>query len=164
MAQFGGSASVTNGQRLKADLPQFSAGMRPEHQKGEKMKRTLLISMPALSLLAALATAQPRSYDITDLGTLPGGTFSLATYVNNNGLVTGLSTVADGTQHAFLWYKGQFMDIAKPGLGGPNNGAFAVNARAQVLVLAETSTKDPNGENFCGYGTGLTCLPAIWQN
>jgi probable HAF family extracellular repeat protein len=147
-----------------AEMPQFSAGLRPEHQKGEKMKRTLLISMPALSLLAALATAQPPSYHITDVGTLPGGTFSLATYVNNNGLVTGLSTVADGTQHAFLWYEGQFMDIAKPGLGGPNSGAFAVNPRAQVLVLAENSTKDPNGENFCGYGTGLTCLPAIWQN
>jgi hypothetical protein len=47
------------------------------------------------------------------------------------------------------------MDIATPGLGGPNSGAFAVNPRAQVLVLAENSTKDPNGENFCGYGTGL---------
>ena len=82
------------------------------------MKRTLLISMPALSLLAALATAQPPSYHIADVGTLPGGTFSLATYVNNNGLVTGVSTVADGTQHAFLWYKGQFTDIAKPGATG----------------------------------------------
>src|SRR5207248_9739001 len=60
--------------------------------------------------------------------------------------------------------KERFMDIAKPGLAGPNNRAFAVNARAQVFVLAETSTIDPNGENFCGYGTGLTCLPAIWQN
>jgi probable HAF family extracellular repeat protein len=156
-----------------ADLPQFSAGLRPEHQKGEKMKRTLLISMPALSLLSALATAQqpglvghrkPPSYHIADVGTLPGGTFSLATYVNNNGLVTGVSTVADGTQHAFLWYKGQFMDIAKPGLGGPNSGAFSVNERGQVLVLAETSIKDPNSENFCGYGTGLKCLPAVWQN
>ena len=128
------------------------------------MKRTLLISIPALSLLSGLATAQPPSYHITDTGTLPGGTFSLATYVDNNGLVTGVSTVADGTQHAFLWYKGQFMDIAKPGLGGPNSGAFAVNAVGQVLVQAETSTKDPNIENFCAYGTGLTCLPAIWQN
>lgn len=128
------------------------------------MKRALLISMLALSLLSALATGQPPSYHIADVGTLRGGTFSLASYVNNNGLVTGVSTVADGTQHAFLWYKGRFMDIAKPGLGGPNSGAFAVNANGQVLVLAETSTKDPNGENFCGYGTGLTCRPAIWQN
>jgi probable HAF family extracellular repeat protein len=56
------------------------------------------------------------------------------------------------------------VDIAKPGLGGQNSGAFAVNAKGHVLVQAETSTKDPNGENFCAYGTGLTCLPAIWQN
>src|SRR5579872_3329818 len=153
MAQLGGAASVTDGRWLMADLPQFSAGLRPEHQKGEKMKRTLLISMTALSLLSALATAQPpvasdaslhhtTRYHIADVGTLPGGTFSLATYVNNNGLVTGLSTVADGTQHAFLWYNGQFMDIAKPGLKGKNSGAFAVNAIGQVLVQAENSTKD----------------------
>src|SRR5262249_10170381 len=25
-------------------------------------------------------------------------------------------------------------------------------------------TTDPYGENFCGYGTGLTCLPALWQD
>jgi probable HAF family extracellular repeat protein len=128
------------------------------------MKPILLISMPAVGLLTTLAIAQPPSYRIADVGTLRGGTFSLASYVNNNGLVTGVSTVADGTQHAFLWYKGRFIDIAKPGLGGPNSGAFAVNASGQVLALAETSTKDPNGENFCGYGTGLTCRPAIWQN
>ena len=45
------------------------------------MKRTLLISMAQLSLLAALANparlaAQTPRYKITDLGTLPGGTFS----------------------------------------------------------------------------------------
>jgi probable HAF family extracellular repeat protein len=103
-------------------------------------------------------------YTVTDLGTLPGGTFSQATFVNDDGLVSGLATVPDGTQHAVLWYRGRIMDIAKPGLGGPNSGAFGVNERGQAVVQAETSTKDPNSENFCGYGTGLNCLPALWQN
>jgi probable HAF family extracellular repeat protein len=56
-----------------------------------------------------------QHYIVTDLGTLPGGTFSQATYRNNNGLVTGISTAADGSQHAVLWVGGQIVDIAKTG-------------------------------------------------
>ncbi len=29
---------------------------------------------------------------------------------------------------------------------------------------AETSTPDPLGEDFCGFGTYLICLPFLWQN
>jgi probable HAF family extracellular repeat protein len=107
---------------------------------------------------------RPLHYMVTDLGTLPGGTFSQATSLGDRGLVTGVSTVEDGTQHAVLWYKGRTIDIGTPGLGGPNSLAGGVNARGQVLVQAETSDLDPNSENFCGYGTGLTCLAALWQN
>jgi len=32
-----------------------------------------------------------------------------------------------------------------------------------VMLGVETSSKDPNNENFCGYGTGLQCLAAVWQ-
>jgi probable HAF family extracellular repeat protein len=32
------------------------------------------------------------------------------------------------------------------------------------LVQAESTKKDPYGENFCAYGTGLTCQPYLWQN
>lgn len=56
------------------------------------------------------------------------------------------------------------MDISTPGLGVPNSGAFGVNETGQATVQAESSTKDPNNENFCAYGTGLKCLPALWQN
>src|SRR4051794_12236953 len=101
MAQLGAAASVTDLGRFMPDLPEFSAGLRTEHQKGEKMKPVLLISMPALGLLTTLAIAQTPSYHIADVGTLPDGKFSLATSVNNNGLVTGVTTVADETQHAF---------------------------------------------------------------
>jgi hypothetical protein len=126
--------------------------------------KTILTSIAAGSLLAALAMAQPPRYTITDLGTLPGGTLSQAFFVGNNGLVTGLATVAEGTQHAVLWYKGRIIDISQPGLGGPNSLAIGVNESGQALVQAEASTKDPNSENFCAYGTGLQCLPAVWQN
>jgi probable HAF family extracellular repeat protein len=136
------------------------------------MKPTLLISLSAVSLLAALApirlAAQEHEreharYMVADLGTLPGGTFSQATFADNHGLVTGVSTVSDDAQHAVLWYKGSITDIGTPALGGPNSEAFGVNERGQVEGQAETSTQDPNSENFCGYGTGLECVPFRWQ-
>ena len=51
-------------------------------------------------ILAPLAGAQ--SYTVTDLGTLPGGTSSGATAINDHGSVVG-SADASGVEHAFLW-------------------------------------------------------------
>ena len=127
--------------------------------------KSIVTLIAAASLLAAPAIAQPpRRYIVKDLGTLPGGTFSQATFVNNKGLVTGVAIAPDGKQHAVLWQGGRIMDIATPGLGGPNSVPFVVNERGQAVGQAESSTKDPNSENFCGYGTGLNCLPVLWQD
>jgi probable HAF family extracellular repeat protein len=130
--------------------------------------KTTSISIPALSLLAALAMplqlgAQtlPR-YFVTDLGPA-GNPFSQATWLNNSGLVTGVDSASDGTSHAIFWYGDMLQDISKPGLGGPNSSAGGVNEFGQIIGAAETSTKDPNNENFCAYGTGLQCLPFVWQ-
>jgi probable HAF family extracellular repeat protein len=118
------------------------------------MKSALfLISMPALGFLATLAIptrlgAQPPSYKLTDLGPA-NNQFSQASGVDNFGLITGLATAADGSQHAVVWLNGVMTDIGKPGLGGPNSGGGNVNAFGQLLGGAETSLKDPNNENFC---------------
>jgi probable HAF family extracellular repeat protein len=125
--------------------------------------KPILISIAASSLLAALAMAETPRYIVKDLGALPGGTFSAASQGNtDNGLVAGVSAVADGTQHAVLWYKGRIIDIAKPGLGGPNSITVGLNERGQAVGAAESSTKD--GENFCAFGSGFQCLPFLWQN
>ncbi len=116
----------------------------------------------------AMASAElytlPPTYTITDLGTLPGGTYSEAVSVRSDGLLGGIASPADGTQHAVLWHNGQMADISVPGLGGKNSGVFDINQKGQVLIAAETATPDPNNENFCAYGTGLACLGAVWQN
>ena len=120
------------------------------------------LTMP--SVLAAQTEHASVRYTVTDLGTLPGGPFSQATFVNNRGLVSGLSVAADGNQHAVIWYYRSIVDISTPGLGGSNSGAFGVNERGHVDGQAETSTLDPNNENFCDYFTGLECRPFIWEN
>ncbi len=129
------------------------------------MKYTSLISTGMLSLLAVFAAStQAQRYTVSDLGTLPGGLFSQATFVNNYGLVTGVSTLPDGTQHAVVWYRGSIFDIAAHSPAGTNSGAVAANDWGQVLVQAEITSDDPNNENFCSYFTGRACRAFVWQN
>src|SRR5258708_2717230 len=74
------------------------------------MKYTLMLSLPALSLIAALAIpgrleAQPQSprYIVNDLGK-PGlhGPNSFAFGINSAGRVAGQAQRPDGSFHAFL--------------------------------------------------------------
>jgi probable HAF family extracellular repeat protein len=126
--------------------------------------KSIVTLIAASTLLAVLAIAQPAPrYTVTDLGTLPGGTFSQGSQGNtNNGLVGGVSTVPGGALHAAVWYKGQILDLAKTGLGGPNSWTLGVNERGQAAGVAETST--PDSENFCAFFSGFQCLPFVWQN
>jgi probable HAF family extracellular repeat protein len=142
------------------------------------MKSPLLNPICGVCLLAALAIPvcvvaqgaqqEPakniQHYKVTDLGTLAGGTFSQPFFINRHGLVSGSSNLAYGTQHATLWLKELKLDIGASGLGGPNSIAFGNNEKLQSAGEAETSAPDPNGEDFCGFGTHLTCLPFLWQN
>ena len=133
--------------------------------------KTILTSIAAGSLLAALAIAQPLPrYTVTDLGTLGGaGTNSNAYELNNAGWVAGNSNlVPNGPQHAFLWYGvGHLNDLGTlDGAACPtcNSVANGPNASGEAAVSSETSQTDPNGEDFCGYGTHHQCLGAIWKN
>jgi probable HAF family extracellular repeat protein len=107
---------------------------------------------------------QFQRYTVTDLGTL-GGTFSLATSINNNGSVVGLATLAGDTAlHAFLWRKGTMTDLSTlaPMDSLPFSQANSINDSDEIVGFSETSTPDPLGENFCG--GSLVCLPVIWRN
>ena len=129
------------------------------------MKYTLAISTGTLSLLAVFAAStHAQRYTVSDLGTLPGGSLSQATFVNNYGLVTGISTLPDGTQHAVVWFRGSILDIATHTPAGTNSGALTVNDWGQVLVQAEITANDPNNEIFCTYFTGHACRAFVWQN
>ena len=133
----------------------------------------------AMAFLAApfVAIAQPspqqqtipfRHYTVTDLGVLGSGTNSSGFDMNHAGWVGGSSNLtAGGPQHAFIWYGGgPLQDLGT--LGGPscpqcNSGADGPNAYGDAPVGSEISTADPDGEDFCGFGTHLQCLGAIWR-
>jgi probable HAF family extracellular repeat protein len=139
------------------------------------MKSTLLFTTLLLGSLSAFLTpvqllAQGENperirYTVFDLGTFGGaGTNSSAYDMNNAGWVAGSANLtAGGPQHAFLWYgKGPLLDLGT--LGGPNSEAGGPNLRGEGAILSETTETDPNGEDFCGFGTHLQCLAAIWRN
>ena len=107
--------------------------------------------------------AAPTQYNVIDLGTL-GGTFSIAYGINDRGEVDGFSTIpGDGSTHAFVLKSGVMIDLGT--LGGPNSLSYQGPSNpGQATGLAETSMLDPNGEDFCGFGTNLICLGFSWQN
>lgn len=132
--------------------------------------RTILFRTSLAGMLAASALyAQSEShhvatrYTVTDLGVV-GAPPAQPFVIRDNGLISGGVAVTGNTWHAVLWFQGRKIDIAKPGLGGPSNVAFGVNERGQTVGEAETADSDPNGEDFCGFGSQRVCQPFIWQN
>ena len=132
------------------------------------MRSKISIFTTTMGLFVALAAhGQSNRYAVTDLGLLPGGTFSYASHIANGGSVSGYASPADGTWHATLWQKGTLTDI---GASGRNSVAFGVNDSGQVTGEGETVIQDPNGEDFCGFkalglpALGNTCIPFVWQN
>jgi probable HAF family extracellular repeat protein len=132
--------------------------------------KTMLALVAAGTVFGTIAIAHsaPR-YLVTDLGTL-GGTYSYAYGIDNAGRVAGGSARPNQTggvsQTAFLWHRGQLKDLGT--LGGStcpdcNSEAGGPNASGEAAVISETSDQDPNGEDFCGFGTHRGCLAAVWK-
>jgi probable HAF family extracellular repeat protein len=139
------------------------------------MRFSKVVLVIAIASLAALgdsilmkAQAQrpepPKArYTIKDLGTL-GGSFSQAGGISDAGWVEGFSLVAgDAAFHVFLWHDGVMTDVGT--LGGPNSfSEFRPNNQGDAGGYSETLAPDPNGEDFCGFGDYLVCLPFFWSH
>jgi probable HAF family extracellular repeat protein len=109
------------------------------------------------------------SYKVTDLGTLHNGYFGCAMSLNNQGWTEMMAGVLDPSGklvkgRAVIDVDGLKMDLET--LGGANSWMMwgEINDGGQVVGFSETDVPDPNGEDICGFGTGRTCLPFLWQN
>ena len=115
------------------------------------------------------------SYRVTDLGVNRSkDNFNMVMGLNNRGwtenmdgvltppIISTSTTIVRG--RAVLNIYGINIDLGT--LGGKNSWTNygGINDRGEVVGLAETSVPDPDGENFCAFGTKRTCLPFLWRD
>jgi len=129
-----------------------------------------ILSVAAIVLAGFSDAVAQASYQVTDMGTLHDGYFGCTMGLNNHGwtetqygllesgkLVKGRLAINVG---------GSTLDLGT--LGGPNSwdNPFGgeVNDRGELVGYSETSVPDPDGEDVCGFGTGLICRPFLWKN
>jgi len=137
-----------------------------------KLRFPLSVRLVALLVIPSVLAAQKRSarYTVTDLGTL-GGDYSFAYGINDAGVVSGGAATATQTdfvsQTGFLWYHDKIINLGTLGEAACpdcNSEAGGPNTSGVSPVLSETATIDPNGEDFCGFGTHRQCRGAIYKN
>ena len=128
-------------------------------------------------VLACLSNAVAQaSYKITDLHTDNSkDNFSMAMGLNNHGWTENMdgtvnppinnlfTTVSRG--RAVINIDGRNIDLGT--LGKPDGNSWinwgGINNRGEAAGMSETSTPDPDGEDVCGFGTHLTCVPFFWR-
>jgi probable HAF family extracellular repeat protein len=108
------------------------------------------------------------SYKVTDLGALHDGVFGCAMGLNNKGWTESMDGFLDRSGNfvgrAVVNVDGLKIDLGT--LGGRNSWIWwgGINEQGEAVGQAETAATDTDGEDFCGFGTNLTCRPFIWQN
>jgi probable HAF family extracellular repeat protein len=142
-----------------------------------KLRHTRNLWIPLLTTVAlacaGAAVAQVR-YSITDLGSEGSDNLGCAMSLNNQGWTEIMAGELPPAQVDYLFgpisngralidVDGVKTDLGT--LGGPDSWMMwgEINDRGQVVGDSETNAPDPNGEDVCGFGTHLTCLPFLWQ-
>ena len=112
-----------------------------------------------------------KDTEIFDLGTLGTGVESAGTYVDDAGVVVGISTIDtsfdpfavfgpfSSPTHAFIWKNGVMRDLGT--LGGPDSfiAGLCADQRTELFAGASYVNSTPNGT------TGLPTLdPFLWEN
>ena len=108
------------------------------------MKRiTTLLIVCCLGLLFAASTCFGQQYTVTDLGTLSGGTSSVAFGINASGQVVGYSSPTSGNVPAHAFRTGPSSPINPATddlgtLGGTSSVAYGINDSGQVVGESNT--------------------------
>src|SRR5215469_18211098 len=137
--------------------------------------RNFWIAVVATIVLACSSNAFAQmSYKIADQGALYStNNFGMVMGLNNEGWTENMdgegnpplclcATVASG--RAVMNIHGHNIDLGT--LGGANSWTNygGINDRGEAVGFAETSVLDPDGEDFCAFGTKLTCRGFFWRH
>src|SRR5579863_2363413 len=118
------------------------------------------------------AVAQAR-YKVLDLGVQHPDNLGMAMGLNNYGWTLNMEQLLDPFSISLSAHLVSGTDTITIGelniplgtLGGKNSSINwnGINDPGDAVGMSETSVPDPNGEDLCGFGTHLTCLPFFWH-
>jgi probable HAF family extracellular repeat protein len=151
--------------------------------KGEDMSisrqlRSFWILGVATIVLGSFSNAfAQQSYKMTDLGNNKNkNNFAMVMGLNNLGWAENMdgivnppetstsTTIASG--RAVISIYGFNIDLGT--LGKPDANSWidygGINDLGEAVGYSETAEPDPNGEDICGFGTHLTCVPFLWRD
>jgi probable HAF family extracellular repeat protein len=126
------------------------------------------LALAAGVLISCNTVIAQSSYKVTDLGALHNGVIGCAMGLNNRGWTESMDGYLDSSGtfigRAAMNLDGLKFDLGT--LGGPDSWINwgGINEQGEAVGLAESSVLDPNGEDFCAFGTKLTCRPFLWKN
>jgi probable HAF family extracellular repeat protein len=126
-------------------------------------------------VLACFSNAVAQaSYKVQDLGVQRPDNLGMAMGLNNYGWTLNMEQLLDPFSVSLSAHLVSGTDRISIGelnlplgtLGGKNSSINwnGINDPGEAVGMSETSVLDPNGEDICGFGTHLTCLPFLWQN
>src|SRR5215467_4497818 len=121
------------------------------------------------------AVAQTR-YEIIDLGINNSqDNFSMAMGLNEQGWAENMDGTVNPPENnlftsvsrgrAVISIYGFNIDLGTLGNADANSWINwgGINDRGDAVGMSETADLDPNGEDICGFGTQLTCVPFLWR-
>ena len=140
--------------------------------------RNFWIPGVATIVLGSFSTAfAQQNYKITDLGINNSkDNFSMAMGLNNQGWAENMDGTVNPPENslftsvargrAVISIYGFNIDLGT--LGKPDANSWinwgGINDSGEAVGQSETAAPDPNGEDICGFGTHLTCVPFLWRD
>ena len=139
-----------------------------------QLRNSSMFCVATIALAFSSNAYAQTSYKVADQGTLGDDNFGMVMGLNNQGWTQNMdgegnppvlslsTTVLSG--RAVMNIDGHNIDLGT--LGGKNSWTNygGINDRGENVGMSETSVPDPDGEDFCAFGTHLTCRGFLWRD
>jgi probable HAF family extracellular repeat protein len=174
MSEVEHSMLVSCHSRSQLQATRLYQGKRGDMRTFRQLQNFWILWVTTIVLACFSNAAAQASYKVTDLGSEGNDNLGCAMSLNNQGWTEIMAgDFTPGTQdfvpayplkgRALLGIDGFKLDLGT--LGGENTWMNwgEINDVGQVVGYSETKVPDPNGEDVCGFGTHVKCLPFLWQ-